>query len=170
MIAAQIAATWRLLTAGLVVACLLALGAQAAGRVSDPAAVRQEVARAAVSAQTSCYRLIHHDTFAFEQCLRGLLKAETKPTPRRLGIEYFGFVGAMNSARLGMLGARQTAWEFLQRYRQTQRRLRLDDAALCATIAGDCEVRIAQARQLEVAGRPAPVDATDRGAEPGHAH
>jgi len=143
----------------------LALPVRAGGPLPE---VRQQVADAAIEAQTRCYRLIHHDTFAYAACLRGMLQEETKPTPRRLGIEYFGFVGALNSARLGMLGAETSAWEFLQRFRLTQKKLRFDDASLCGTIAGDCEVRIARMQQMAAAPRPRPADAA--GADDGHRH
>lgn len=144
---------------------LLALPALAAKPGPE---VRQQVADAAIEAQTRCYRLIHHDTFAYEACLRGMLQEEKKATPRRLGIEYFGFVGALNSARLGMLGAETSAWEFLQRFRLTQKKLRFDDASLCETIAGDCEVRIARMKQMAASPRPRPADSA--GEDDGHRH
>jgi hypothetical protein len=128
--------------------------------------VLRQVADAAVQAQTACYRQIHHDTFEFEDCLKALLVAEKKPTPRRLGIEYFGFVGALNSSRMGMLGSADTAADFLRRYRVTQRKLKLDDAALCATIAGDCVVRTARMKQME--DDPRPRDATAAQARQAH--
>lgn len=114
----------------------------------DPA-LPGRIAEAALEAQGRCYRLIHHDTFAYEACLTELLAGEKKAGPRRLGIEYFGFVGALNSARLGMLGAQDTAWTFLQRFRATQKKLRIADASLCATVPGDCEVRIARMKLME---------------------
>ena len=114
------------------------------GAAAAPADPLNAVAEGAVYAQTRCYRLIHHDTFAYEGCLDGMLADLRKPGPRRLGIEYFGFVGALNSSRLGMLGSENTAWNFLRRFRSTQKKLGFDDATLCAAIPGDCEVRIAR--------------------------
>ena len=142
-------------------ALVLTTGAWAGG-----ADVLRQVSDAAVQAQTACYRQIHHDTFDFEDCLKGLLAAETKPTARRLGIEYFGFVGALNSSRMGMLGSADTAAEFLRRYRITQKKLRLDDDSLCATIAGDCVVRIARMKQMEA--HPQPRDAATAQARQAH--
>ena len=146
-------------------ALALALVATTGAWGGGPEVLRQ-VADAAVQAQTNCYRQIHHDTFEFEDCLKALLVAEKKPTPRRLGIEYFGFVGALNSSRMGMLGSADTAAEFLRRYRLTQKRLKLDDDALCATIAGDCVVRIARMKQMEA--HPQPRDATAAQARQAH--
>lgn len=131
---------------------VLSLPAAIAG-APDPA-LPGRIAEAALDAQGRCYRLIHHDTFAFESCLQGLLAEEKKVGPRRLGIEYFGFVGALNSARLGMLGAQDSAWTFLQRFRVTQKKLRIDDTSLCATIPGDCEVRIARMKLMEKSPPP----------------
>lgn len=130
---------------------------------------REPVVAAEADAQNRCYRLIHHDTFAFESCLRALLATEKKATPRRLGVEYFGFVGALNSARMGMLGAEQTAWEFMTRFRATQHKLKIGDAELCATIAGDCEVRLARLKQMEAGPRPQPLGEAVR-LEHDHAH
>lgn len=130
-------------------AFLLALGLPAAIAGAPDPALPGRIAEAALDAQGRCYRLIHHDTFACEACLTGLLAEEKKAGPRRLGIEYFGFVGALNSARLGMLGAQDTAWTFLQRFRATQKKLRIDDASLCRAVPGDCEVRIARMKLME---------------------
>ncbi len=139
---------------------LLAASAPAVAAPADPLTA---VTEGAVYAQTRCYRLIHHDTFDYEDCLQALLRDERRPTPRRLGMEYFGWVGAQNSARLGMRGAEQSAYEFLGRFRATQKRLRIDDEALCATVAGDCTVRIARMKLMEATPRPrlAPGEADD---------
>lgn len=149
-------------------AFLLVLGLPAAIAGAPDPALPGRVAEAARDAQARCYRLIHHDTFAYEACLNGLLSEEKKAGPRRLGIEYFGFVGALNSARLGMLGAQDTAWTFLQRSRATQKKLRIDDASLCATVPGDCEVRIARMKLMEKS--PPPRQANGLPAEEGHRH
>jgi hypothetical protein len=154
----------RTLAAMLASAIALPVGAGVASTAPD---ARQQVADGAALAQSRCYRLIHHDTFEFEDCLTGMLSDERKPTPRRLGIEYFGFVGALNSARLGMLGAEDAAWDFLARFRATQKTLGFDDATLCATIAGDCEVRIARMKLMLASPRPAPAA---KEAQPSHTH
>ena len=134
--------------------CLLLVAS--GGAAAAPADPLNAVAEGAVYAQTRCYRLIHHDTFDYEDCLQALLRDARRPTPRRLGMEYFGWVGAQNSARLGMRGAEQTAYEFLGRFRATQKRLRIGDEALCASVAGDCTVRIARMKQMDAAPRPRP--------------
>jgi hypothetical protein len=128
---------------------LLVLAARLCAAAENPQ--QERVAAAAAAAQASCHGQIHHDTYAFERCLLALLEAERKPTVRRLGIEYFGYVGAMSSARLGMLGAEGTAYEFLARFRRTQKRLRIDDLSLCHSVPGDCEVRVARVKLMEAA-------------------
>lgn len=145
----------------------LALIATSPLHAATDSATLARIQAGANEAQSRCYRLIHHDTLAFHDCLLGILADERKAGPRRLGIEYFGFVGAQNSARLGMRGADYTTWTFLRRYRQTQKRLRIDDASLCATIPGDCEVRIARARLIEHAPPP---PAPDADGEESHRH
>ena len=107
------------------------------------------MADGAGQAQAHCYRLVHDDTYEFGDCVRELATRQAKNVPLRLGIEYFGWVGAMNSARLGMRGADETAAEFLARFRATQAALGIDDRTLCASIPGDCAARIARIRQAE---------------------
>jgi hypothetical protein len=138
----------------------------AAAGGAQPAGL-QTVVAAAAAAQARCHGEIHHDTYAFERCLLSLLESEPEPTPRRLGIEYFGHVGAMNSARLGMMGAEDTAFEFLARFRRTQRQLRIDDRSLCRSVPGDCDVRSARIALME----STPVRARrDRSEEAQHVH
>jgi hypothetical protein len=131
--------------------------------------VRGQLTAAAVFAQDRCYHLIHHDTYAYQACIVGLLRDEAKPTPKRLGIEYFGWAGAQNSARVGMRGADAAAYEFLQRFRATQKLLGIDDRTLCGSIPGDCDARIARMRQMEAAPPPVrdPQD-EERAAADGH--
>jgi len=107
------------------------------------------LADGAGQAQARCYRLVHDDTYEFGDCVRELAGRQAKNPPLRLGIEYFGWVGAMNSARLGMRGADETAAEFLARFRASQAALGIDDRTLCASIPGDCAARIARIRQAE---------------------
>ena len=126
-----------------------------------PAAARGEMVATVGVAQEKCYRLIHHDTFAYEACVRGLSDRETVPTPARLGIEYFGWVGALNSVRVGMPGAEASAHEFLRRYRTTQRALRVDDRVLCEVIPGDCDARLAWMQKMEASPPPARADGDD---------
>jgi hypothetical protein len=112
---------------------------------------RQTVADGAQQAQTACYKQIYRDTNAYSQCLRELVAPEKRNAFKRLGMEYFGYVGAMAYVRVSQVGAEQVAVEFLQKYRSTQKRLGVADEALCATVPGDCAVRIAQGKALEAA-------------------
>jgi hypothetical protein len=118
------------------------------------AELRARLGAAATKAQERCYKLIHDDTYAYARCLRGLLDAEPNPTPERLGIEYFAAVGALNSARMGMRGAEDTARDFIGRYEKTRRVLGLDEREVCASVPGDCDVRLAQMRQVAVSPAP----------------
>lgn len=133
-------------------------------------AMTERIAEAARQTQQACQGLIHHDTYAYEDCVLGLLQQEPRATPRRLGIEYFGYVGAMNSERMGMEGAEVTAYEFLRRLRVTQRRLRIDDLRLCATVPGDCQIRVARMKQMIAAPAFKHPPVRDREAERQHVH
>ncbi|MBX3653511.1 MAG: hypothetical protein KF686_04955 [Ramlibacter sp.] len=108
-----------------------------------------EVALAARDTQTRCQMKLHHDAEEFVDCLDDLLKPLAKPTAHRLGIEYFGWVGALNSARMSLPGAMEAADRYLRRFRKTQKALRVADEALCRTVPGDCTQRIARMRQME---------------------
>ena len=130
--------------------------------------VAAQLAAGAVFAQERCYRLVHHDTFAFQSCIDALLRDEPGATARRLGIEYFGWAGALNSARVGMRGAAPAAYAFLQQFRATQRRLKVDDIVLCRSIPGECDARVARMRQME--SSPPPEDAGTDDGDDGHVH
>jgi len=109
------------------------------------------LADGARQARSACYKNIYRDTNAYSQCLRDLVAPQKKKSHTRLGMEYFGFVGAMAYVRVSQLGADQAAAEFLKKYRATQKLLGVNDSALCATVPGDCTVRIAQAAEMEAA-------------------
>lgn len=117
---------------------------------------RQTVADGAQQAQTACYKTIYRDTNAYSQCVRDLVESEKPGSYKRLGAEYFAFVGAMAYVRVSQAGAEQAAVEFLKKYRSTQKRLGVDDEALCATVPGNCTVRIAQSKAMEAAPPKAP--------------
>lgn len=110
---------------------------------------KQTLADAANLAQTACYKEIYRDVNAYTQCVRNLVEAEKKPSYKRLGIEYFGFVGALAYLRVSQPGVEQAAAEFLKRYRVTQKALGVNDEELCASVPGNCVVRMAQSRQME---------------------
>jgi hypothetical protein len=112
---------------------------------------QQTLAASAKQAQDTCYTLIYRDTNAFAKCVRDLADAHPHAGYQRLGAEYFGFVAGLAYRRIGQIGSEQIAVEFLQRFRATQKRLRISDEAVCAAIPGDCTTRIAQMKEMEAA-------------------
>jgi hypothetical protein len=127
-------------------------GSTSAANLSDHWFESVEVS--AKQAQVQCFMKIHFDTFAFEDCIEVLAKSARHDSPRRLGIYYFGYVGAMDSVRTGMYGSKNTAWLFLKQFRKIQKKLNIDDASLCASIPGDCEIRISQMKLMEKGVKP----------------
>ena len=119
-------------------------------------------------AQQQCFMKIHFDTFAYQDCLVLMAKEEAGNKPRELGIYYFAYVGAMDSVRTGMYGSKNTAWYFLKRFQKLQKALGIDDQSLCATVPGNCEIRIAQTIAMAKSSPPKPVDRD--GAVPGGMH
>jgi hypothetical protein len=111
----------------------------------------QIIADEARKAQEQCFKQMYRDTNAYAQCVRDMRNAQARSPLKKLGIEYFGFVGALSYARVGHMNSSQIAGEFLKDFRQTQKQVGISDGSLCATIAGDCTVRIAQTREMEAA-------------------
>ncbi len=111
------------------------------------------VSASARDAQQQCHRLMHHDADEYEECIATLIRAAGQSRAKRLGISYFGWIGAMNSARVGLPGAQAAADRFLPIFRREQKSLGIADAALCTTVPGDCNVRLAQITQAEAARR-----------------
>ena len=113
------------------------------------------VAAGAREAQARCYRLVHADAVEFVACVDALVKEATANRPpeagRRLGLLYFGWVGAVACDRLSMEGALEAAGRYLPAFRADQRRLRVSDAALCAVVEGDCQERMVRLRADEAA-------------------
>jgi hypothetical protein len=142
---------------------LICAGAQAGQAPSATAQARAmdvtQIRAAALDTQNRCYRLIHHDTWAFRDCVAELLARPRLASDWRLGVAYFGWVGALNSLRVGMAGAEETANEFLPQFRRLQKKLKVDDATLCTSIEGDCAVRTARMRQTEASLAQAPTRA-----------
>ncbi len=125
-----------------------AQSAQPVKAPNAPVAWQAQVTAAARDAQAHCHGEIHHDTFAYEQCVSKM--ADTEPSAvRRLGIDYFGYVGAMNSQRLSMMGAEESAHVFLERFRRAQKQFRIGDLDLCRTVPGDCDARVAGIKFME---------------------
>jgi hypothetical protein len=156
--------------AGLVTLLGLALlgGPAKAAPAADPADLHRQIAEAASQTQARCQGLIHHDTYEFEDCVLELLRSQRQITAQRLGTEYFGFVGALNSARMGMQGADDAMATFLPRFRRSQKRLGLNDLDLCRSVPGDCTTRIARIKLIEANPRPATV--RQRDVEHQHVH
>lgn len=150
--------------------CLALAAGTAAASPADPAGLQQQIAAAASSTQARCQGLIHHDTYEFEDCVLDLLRGERKITRTRLGIEYFGFVGALNSARMGMQGADDAIATFLPRFRRSQKHLQISDTDLCQAIPGDCTTRIARIKLIESTPRPRHAPARERDVEHQHVH
>lgn len=115
-----------------------------------------EIRAGASNAKSECEPLIHFDTLAFEPCV-GALVDQARRTPHvQLGMLYAGYVSALHYAHGGLPGARQTAWRFLQRLSPLQRRLEVDGRALCETLPGNCEIRVAATEAMLKAGPPPP--------------
>lgn len=123
----------------------------------------------AKDAQDQCFMKIHFDTFEYQHCITQLAERFPHDNSSNLGIYYFGYVGAMDSVRTGMYGAKNTAWIFLKKFRRLQNKLHIDDSLLCRTIPGDCEVRISQIKLMDKTREPKFIDLD--GAVPGlHVH
>jgi hypothetical protein len=118
---------------------------------AKPDAKQEIIANAAAAAQEKCYKQMYRDSNAYAQCLRDMRSAQLRSPLKKLGIEYFGFVGALSYMRVGHINSEQIAAEFLQAYRQTQKKVGISDADLCSTIPGDCTVRMAQTKEMEAA-------------------
>ena len=108
-----------------------------------------DIATAALQTQKQCQMQLHHDADTYIVCVDQLLAAHLKRDAVRLGIAYFGWVGALNSARISLPGAAFAADRYLRQFRKTQRALKVDDMTLCQTVPGNCTERLARMRQLE---------------------
>jgi hypothetical protein len=124
---------------------------QTPGAWAKPDARQQTIADAAATAKEQCYKQMYRDTNAYAQCLRDLRNAQNGSLPKKLGVEYFAYVGALSYMRVGHMNADQIAAEFLRDYRLTQKKVGISDAALCSTIPGDCTVRMSQTQEMEAA-------------------
>lgn len=117
----------------------------------------ESIRTAALETQKQCQMLLHHDAEDYVDCVDARRQTERTPSARRLGIEYFGWVGALNSARMSFPGAHEAADRYLRLFRRTQRHLKISDERLCTSVPGDCIQRIARMRQMEASS---PVSAT----------
>lgn len=113
---------------------------------------------AAKDTQKTCFMRIHFDTFQYQDCVSELSASHHDDDLVNLGINYFGYVGAMDAVRTGMLGAEQSAHLFLGQFRKLQKKLHISDQSLCASIPGNCDIRIALMKKMEQAPKPALID------------
>ena len=138
----------RSLFAFLVLGTTLLVGTVGGAADLDPKN-KQAITDGAKLAQDACYKLIYRDANAYDQCIRNLAGTHKAAPYTKLGIEYFGFVGGLAYRRVGQMGAEQSASEFFSRYRKAQIALGVSDAELCTSVPGNCETRIAQAKEME---------------------
>lgn len=100
------------------------------------------------AARAQCAPKIHFDTYSFDRCIDQLAGGYKKDDLARLGTEYAGFAVALTTMRVGMTGADDSARYFYWRYRPLQKKLGISDQRLCATLPGDCTIRIAQTNEF----------------------
>ncbi len=124
--------------------------AQAVGAPPQDAVVSAiaTITQAAQTAEKRCYSFIHHDTDEFVSCINAItleVKGKSaKAQQQRLGISYFAWVGANNSARVSLPGSDVAVALYLPRFRKLQQQLAIKDEVLCTSVAGDCRTRLAQ--------------------------
>lgn len=121
---------------------VLAHGAPSLATTTDP------LVSAVAFARAQCAPKIHFDTYSFDRCINQLAAGYKKDDLARLGTEYAGFAVALTTMRVGMTGAEDSARYFYWRYRPLQRKLEISDQRLCATLPGDCTIRIAQTNEF----------------------
>ena len=106
------------------------------------------ITKAASMTQAECNELMHDDAEEYLACVDALgqeVKGKTDAAQyQRLGIAYFGWVGAVYWGRVGLPGADAAARRYFLRFRPLQKQLKLSDEALCPAVAGDCKLRLAQ--------------------------
>ena len=151
-------------TRGLIVALCTGLATLAIG-ACDQAGQRSGsvdlvmATQAASAARQQCHVFMHEDADEFTNCIDAILARTTTSADlgrraqlhQKLGISYFGWVGANNSARVALPGAAAAAQRYLSTFRPLQRALGLEDAALCQVLEGDCATRVAQTVEQEQA-------------------
>lgn len=109
---------------------------------------------AAENARLACAPKIHFDTYTFDGCIEQLASRYASDPLKRLGIEYAGFAVALSTTRVGMTGASASARYFYWRYQPLQKKLGINDQQLCATLPGDCTIRIAQSTEFARTTKP----------------
>jgi hypothetical protein len=137
-------------------ALLLTASASGNSTETEPSPAQLTALRqAARQGQEQCFTQIYRDTNAYAQCIRNLASSHAAQPMEQLGVYYFGFVGALSYMRVSQAGVEPIAHEFLKSFRKIQKSSGLSDAQLCASVPGNCEIRIGQTLAMERA--PAPV-------------
>jgi hypothetical protein len=111
---------------------------------------------AAAMAQDKCFKEMYRDPNAYGLCIRDLSRAQAAQSMEQLGVLYFGFVGALSYMRVSQAGATPLASEFLKSFRSLQKNTGISDADLCASVPGNCELRIGQTLAMERSAPTAP--------------
>jgi hypothetical protein len=130
-------------------------GATAGAPALDPAKAAA-LHDAAARAQDKCFKEMYRDPNAYGLCIREFSRAQAPQSVEQLGVLYFGFVGALSYMRVSQAGAMPLASEFLKSFRSLQKGKGISDAELCASVAGNCELRIGQTLAMERAAPTAP--------------
>ncbi len=127
---------------------LLILPVQASFASSTNAVVPELVRASALNAQQRCNDLGHDNMDEYVSCTDALFLAvkgnNAAAHQQRLGILYFGWLGAERWQRVGLPGSEEAAKRYFWQFRPLQKKLAFSDQSLCAVLDGDCTVRLAQ--------------------------
>jgi hypothetical protein len=129
---------------------LVAAALSTAHAQSRNAALLNQV-QAGVAQAQACQPYLHDDADEYEACIDALARqlsiGGAKTQARKLGVLYFGFAGALNSARVSLPGAEKLAQRYARSSIKLKNKLKLSDAELCSALSGDCQARSAAMRQ-----------------------
>ena len=110
-------------------------------------------AKASLAGREACQRDMHEDAEEFQQCASQLLRSLPQKTPEQkytyLGTAYYAWLASTSAAKGGLPNAQKSALYFLAIFRPLQKKLGVADLALCKTIEGDCDSRIARMLVME---------------------
>lgn len=126
---------------------LLMVSAISAAHARSRNAVLLGQVQAGATQAQACQPYLHDDADEYEACIDGLVrqhsKGGVKAEARKLGVLYFGFAGALNSARVSLPGAEELAQRYARSSIKLKNKLKLSDADLCSVLSGDCQARSA---------------------------